>query len=578
MFLAPDDRRPFFGGTYFPKDAKYGMPAFTELLASVARYFDEQRDAIRQQGERLVDIFERLDPPALDGNATLTDEPLHGFRQRVGESFDRDYGGTGDAPKFPHAATIAVLLRRWRASAHSGEPDLDALYMATLTLTRMAEGGLFDHVGGGFYRYSVDRAWQIPHFEKMLCDNGPLLAVYAEAALATGDPLFANAAERTAAWILKTLGAGNGGFFSTLDADSEGEEGRYYVWTPEQVDAALDADGAALVKARFGLEQPPNFEGRWHLAAQRDIEDVAKAAGLSVEKAADAIASALAVLETVRMTRVPPDIDDKQLTSWNALAMRGLAIAGRSLDRRDLVGAAGATARFLRDEMLENGRLFASHKDGRARFNGYLDDYAFTLDALLELLQVSWSSESLAFATTLADSLLDHFEDADAGGFFFTSHDHETLLHRSKPMADEALPSGNGVAVFALQRLGLLLGEPRYLDAADRGLRVAWQAMKDYPHGHATLLNALDDALDPPETIIIRGEATEAANWRDSAHRVFAPKRQIFAIPADAADLPPGLADKQAVDGETVAYRCVGMHCEAPVTSFEALAQSLREF
>ena len=572
MFIDPDDRRPFFGGTYFPNEARYGMPAFGELLKSVATYFREQRDEVRRQGAKLTEVLGRLEPPAAGDELAITAEPLQKVRTALERTFDQEYGGFGSAPKFPHPTTIDRLLRQWRDSAGDDNPDLDALYMATLTLTRMADGGLFDHVGGGFCRYSVDRYWQIPHFEKMLYDNGPLLALYAQASLATGDDRFAAIARATADWMLADMRSPEGGFYATRDADSEGEEGLYYLWTPEQVRILLDEADYVIFASRFGLNAPANFEGRWHLTVQRPIEDVAADAGVAESDALEAIERGRQALLAARAGRIPPGRDEKQLTAWNALAIRGLAIAGNALERDDLIDAAAGAVDFIRGTLVADGRLLASYKDGEARFAAYLDDHAFLLDALLELLQARWSTEHLQFAVTLADTLLEHFEDPDNGAFFFTANDHEELIHRPKPLADESVPSGNGIAAFALQRLGFLLGETRYLDAAERTLRSAWRAMDEYPHGHVTLLTALEEYVTHPEIIVIRGDADDVARWRDAAARLYSPRRLVFAIPRDEQLLPGALADRAAMDDETVAYRCLGTHCELPVTSWEALA------
>jgi uncharacterized protein YyaL (SSP411 family) len=567
MFLDGENQRPFFGGTYFPNDARHGMPAFPDLLEKVATYFKEQKDEVRSQGDQLLGVFKKLESDTSDQLVALEAAPLQRARDTFAQSFDRDFGGFGSAPKFPHPTTIDRLLRHWRASANDVEPDLDALLMATLSLARMADGGLFDHVGGGFCRYSVDRYWQIPHFEKMLYDNGPMLALYAEAALATGETAFADTANETANWMLADMQAENGGFFSTRDADSEGEEGLYYLWTPEQVEKLL-GDDFAVFASRFGLDKEANFEGQWHLTVREPVAD---------DDARDAIERSRKILLEERMTRIAPDRDEKQLTAWNALAIRGLAIAGRSLDRPELTTAAMEAVDFIFENLLENGRLLASYKDGKARFPAYLDDHAFLLDALLELLQSNWNTGHLKFAVQLADLIIEHFEDEVRGAFFFTANDHEALMHRPKSLADEAVPSGNGVAAYGLQRLGFLLGETRYLDAAERTIRGAWQAIEEYPHGHVTLLTALEEFLNHPEVIVIRGEAGEIARWRDSAARLYAPRRMVFAIDANEPDLPGALADRQSIDGETVAYKCVGTHCELPVTSWEALASQLSE-
>ncbi|MGB5577824.1 MAG: thioredoxin domain-containing protein, partial [Woeseiaceae bacterium] len=481
MFLDGEDQRPFFGGTYFPKEARYGMPAFGELLKNVAGYYSNERDEVRSQSARLLEVFTKLEPAPAGPGTVLDATPLAVARETFEQTFDRDYGGFGSAPKFPHPTTIDRLLRHWRASANDAEPDIEALFMATLTLTRMADGGLFDHVGGGFCRYSVDRYWQIPHFEKMLYDNGPLLALYAQTALATGDTLFADVANATADWMLADMQADNGGFFATRDADSEGHEGIYYLWRPDRVQELLGDDYEVFAR-RFGLNREANFEGQWHLAVRESIGDVANATGRREKDVISAIEAAKETLLNNRLKRVAPGRDEKQLTSWNALAIRGLAIAGRALERPDLVDAAVRATEFLQTTLFIDGRLLASYKDGEARFPAYLDDHSFLLDALLELLQARWNTTHLEFAVQIAELMLTHFEDRADGAFFFTADDHEALIHRPKPLADEAVPSGNGIAAFALQRLGFLLGETRYLDAVERTLRASWRAISEYPH------------------------------------------------------------------------------------------------
>ncbi|MEJ2255716.1 MAG: thioredoxin domain-containing protein [Woeseiaceae bacterium] len=564
MFLDGDDRRPFFGGTYFPNEQRHGMPAFTTLLDKVATHYAENRDDVRTQGERMLEVFAQLEPAPAGADIVLDDQPLGKVREVLAGSFDREYGGFGGAPKFPHPTTIDRLLRHWCGTADDAKPDVEALYMAALTLARMAEGGLFDHLGGGFYRYSVDQYWQIPHFEKMLYDNGPLLAIYAQAAIATGESLFGAAANATADWLLADMRDPNGGFYATRDADSEGQEGLYYLWDPDEV-RDLVGDDYDVFARRFGLDTPANFEGRWHLTVHEQVDD----------DETTAIERARRILLARRARRVAPARDEKQLTSWNALAIRGLAIAGRALERPDLVEAAARAVEFIRTNLFREGRLLACFTDGQAKFDAYLDDHAFLLDALLELLQARWDSSHLAFAQQVAGLMLDHFADTRGGGFWFTADDHETLIHRSKPLADESVPSGNGIAAFALQRLGFLLGETRYLDAAEGTLRTAWQAMQEYPHGHVSLLSALEEYLEHPEIVVIRGEPDEIARWRDSAAKVYAPRRLVFAIPAAEEALPGALAERKAADGETIAYRCVGTHCELPVTTWEALAEQL---
>ncbi len=352
----------------------------------------------------------------------------------------------------------------------------------------------------------------------------------------------------------------DGSFYSSYDADSEGEEGKFYVWTPEEVGSLLDEESFSLVARRFGLDREPNFEGQWHLTVREDVDDPESR-----------IEAALATLLEERKKRVPPGLDDKQLTSWNALAIRGMAIAGRVLDREDLVDAAAGAANFIRASLMVDGRLLASYKDGKARFPAYLDDHAFLVDALLELLQSRWDTSHLEFAIEIADLLVEHFEDSDDGGFYFTADDHERLMHRPKPLADEATPSGNGTAAFALQRLGHLVGEHRYIESAEKALRSAWKAMDEYPHGHVTLITALQEYLEPPEIIVIRGDKDAMTEWRSQLARVYAPARLVVAIGRGETTVPGILGERTPVEGETVAYRCIGTHCELPANRLQDL-------
>jgi uncharacterized protein YyaL (SSP411 family) len=577
MFLSPEDQMPFFGGTYFPREARYGMPSFSDLLRRVAAYFRDQRAAIREQNGRMAAVFADLEPGAPAADTALGAAPLERTRAALEADFDPQFGGFTGAPKFPHPGFSERLLRHWAASQRSEAPDLKALYMASLTLARMAEGGLYDHVGGGFARYSVDAWWMIPHFEKMLYDNGPLLALYADAALATGDPLFRAAAGGTADWLLAEMQAPAGGFYSSIDADSEGEEGRFYVWDRAEVQALVSADEYAALARRFGLDREPNFEHRhWHLHAFASLDEVAAHTGASVAAVEARIGSALAKLAVARARRVRPGRDDKILTSWNGLAIRGLAIAARALERPELAAAATRAVDFIRRELWRDGRLYATHKDGRSHLAAYLDDYVFLAEALLELLATRWRSADLEFAVALAEAALTHFEDGAAGGFWFTADDAEALIHRSKSFADEALPAGNGVAARLFGRLGYLLGEPRYLEAAERTLKAAWSAIDRYPPAHGSLLDALEERLAPTEIVILRGPADVVGAWHRDLARLYAPRRLLLAIPDSAAGLPPALATKPAAPGGA-AYVCVGSVCEAPLTALPALVRRLRD-
>ncbi|HXC40710.1 MAG TPA: thioredoxin, partial [Burkholderiales bacterium] len=435
---------------------------------------------------------------------------------------------------------------------------------------------IFDHVGGGFARYSVDAQWTIPHFEKMLYDNGPLLRLYADAWVLTGEALFRDACEQTAAWLLRDMRSPEGGFYSSLDADSEHEEGKFYVWTPDEVRGLLTPEEFAVVAKRFGLDGPPNFEeAHWHLRMMEPLDAVAAGVSLSEERAQALIDSARAKLFAAREKRIHPGRDDKILTSWNALAIQGLAHAGLALGRSDWVDAAQGGFDFLRARLWKDGRLLATYKDGRAHLNAYLDDYAFLLAAALELLQARFSSDVLGFAQTLADTLLAQFEDGEHGGFFFTGHDHEKLVHRGKPGHDNATPSGNGTAALALQRLALLTGNTRYGEAAERTLALFHGQFQPRPTGFATLLMALEEQLTPTRTIILRGPQAAAADWRTRLANRYRPATVTLAIPDGAARLPEVLDKPAGRDGGVNAWVCEGVTCLAPVSSLPELERVL---
>jgi uncharacterized protein YyaL (SSP411 family) len=576
MFLTPEDLMPFFAGTYFPKEPRYGMPGFVDVLTRVAAAYREQRDAIRAQNDQLRGIFASVDRGESTDNAELNDRVFDRARAELRSQYDADYGGFGDAPKFPHPTSLEFLLRRYERSARTAQPDDEALAMVRGTLRAMAYGGIYDQIGGGFCRYSVDQYWAIPHFEKMLYDNAQLLPLYTDAALITGDPLFRRVAEETGAWVMREMQSPDGGYYSTLDADSEGHEGKYYVWDVEEIRALLTPEEYAAVERRFGLQRKPNFEGRWHLNVYAETADVARELNLNEAEVVKRLESARAKLYEAREKRVRPGRDEKILASWNGLMIKGMARAGRLLGRPDFVASAGRALDFVRRELWRNGRLLAVTKDGRAHLNAYLDDHAFLIDGALELLQARWRTDDFDFAFTLARMLLDRFEDKTDGGFYFTSDDHERLVHRPKPTADEALPSGNGIAVQALLRLGYLLGEVDFLNAAERTSKALQSRIAQYPSAHCSLLIALGDYLHPPRTVVLRGSHDELASWQAQLARADTLPPITLAIPDDAVALPRVLAERKNV-GTATAYVCIGHACQPPVTNVEALEMLLAQ-
>jgi uncharacterized protein YyaL (SSP411 family) len=568
MFLTPDGA-PFFGGTYFPKEPRYNLPGFPQLLERVAQIYREHRDEIGRQNETILATFESMQPGTPAHHSELSVAPVDAALRSLKTSFDSRYGGFGGAPKFPHPAELEFCLRR---SAAAG--DGAAERVSTYTLERMALGGIYDHLGGGFSRYSVDAEWQIPHFEKMLYDNGPLLRLVSDAWTATRNPLFSRVAEETAAWVTREMQSPEGGYYSSLDADSEHEEGKFYVWTLEEAKALLSADEYAMLAPYYGLDGPPNFEGtHWHLHVARTLGAVAEPLGKSEDQCARLLDSGREKLFAAREKRVRPGRDEKVLVSWNALMIAGMARAAVVFDRGEWLASAKRALGFVHGTMWKNERLLATYKDGQAHLNAYLDDYAFLLAALIELMQAEFDRETLAFAEDLADVLLEQFEDKENGGFFFTSHDHERLIHRPKPGYDNATPSGNGMAAFALQRLHFLTGEPRYANAAERTLAQFHSAMSERPEGYATLLAALEEHLVPTRTVILRGPQAELPRWRSALAQRYLPHTVVIAVETGVRDLPPVLA--KPAGGKVNAWVCEGVTCLAPIDRLENLIEQV---
>jgi uncharacterized protein YyaL (SSP411 family) len=536
----------------------------------VRAFYDEHRGEIETQNGELVSALARTEPGTAahpsDFSAAAIDEAV----AFLASTFDRERGGFGQAPKFPHPDSIETCLRRYAATG-----DKPVLEMATVTLARMARGGIFDQLGGGFARYSVDDEWAIPHFEKMLYDNGWLIRLYSDAWAITGDPLFARAVGETAGWVMREMQSPEGGFYSSLDADSEGEEGKFYVWTREEVEGLLAPDEFAAAAPHFGLDKAPNFEGHaWNPVIASPPDAVAAKVGISPDEVVRRIASARAKLFAARERRVRPGRDDKILTSWNALMIGGLAHAARVFARDDWLASSRRALDFLRATMWKDGRLLATSKDGRAHLGAYLDDYAFMLAALLESLQADFRVQDLAWAEEIGDALLEFFHDERAGGFFFTAHDHERLIHRPKPGHDNATPSGNGVAAWALGRLSCLSGEIRFQKAAEDTLALFWPRMRRHPAGFGSLLAALEETLRPPRTVIVNGPVEQFAPWREVLRTAYLPDALVVFIPAGTTGLPALLAKPsgQAVN----AWVCEGVTCLAPIGEPDRLRESLK--
>jgi hypothetical protein len=545
------------------------MAGFLDLLPRVAEAYRDKREEIGRQNAALLDALART-LPAPAGTQELKRSPLDAAVREFAQIFDDVHGGIGHAPKFPHPFELAFCLRR-----HALDGGELGLAITRLTLVKMAEGGIYDQLGGGFCRYSVDPYWSIPHFEKMLYDNAALIALYSDAWLVTRQPLFERTVRGIADWVMREMQSPEGGYYSSLDADSEHEEGRYYVWTPDGVRGLLTAEEYAVVEPHYGLDGAPNFEGReWHLRVMKPLEVIAKRLNTTAAECEARLESARVKLLAARERRVRPGRDDKTLTSWNALMVRGLARAARAFGEDAWLASARRALEFIRATLWRGGRLHATYKDGIAHLNAYLDDHAFLLDALLELMQCEFRKDDLAFARDLAELLLEHFEDRAAGGFFFVSHDHEKLIHRAKPGHDNATPAGNGIAAFALQRLGHLIGEARYLEAAERALKLFYAQLERQPGGFVSLATALDEHLVPPQTVVLRGDAGAMAGWQRALAARYRPDTLVVAIPAGQPGLPPVL-DKAASAQGVNAWVCRGVTCLPPISDLADLERTL---
>jgi len=572
LFLTPE-QKPYFGGTYFPIESRYGLPGFLELLPQIAEAYYTRSEAIEEQGKVLLGLMAETLPAKNSSAPQYSELLLEQSMKHLEELFDPVHGGFGQAPKFLHPAELSFCLQHYFKTQHP-----KALYMATFTLEQMARGGIYDQLGGGFYRYSTDAYWRIPHFEKMLYDNGPLLQLYASAWLATGNPLFKQIVEDTAHWVIKEMqfdGSGEGGYYSTLDADSEHEEGKFYVWDRDQVAQILSAEEFEVTAPYYGLSQAPNFEQKlWNLEITESLEEIAKRIGINLDQAQQRLSSARNKLQASRAHRIRPGRDEKILVSWNGLMIKGMNISGRVFGQQAWVKSAQHAVDFIRTTLWKNNRLLATYKDGKAHLNAYLDDYVFLLDGLLELMQTEFRVIDLEFATALAEVLLDQFEDKSMGGFFFTSHDHEQLIHRPKPVYDNATASGNGIAALVLQRLGYILSEQRYIQSAEKTIRLFYSTMSEQLNGYCSLLLAFDEMMFPPNIIVLRGQSFDLVKWQSTLQSRY-PHMLILALPVELINLPLSLnkavSSSEAAAGSVGAWVCTATGCLPEITNLQDL-------
>jgi uncharacterized protein YyaL (SSP411 family) len=556
VFLTPDGV-PFYGGTYFPPEDRHGLPGFRRLLESLAAAWRERRGDVVQSARDIAGQLNRA-AHVRGSRSLLTDELLFSAFQGLSAQFDDRLGGTGHAPKFPQPMNWEFVLRFWKRTRNPRAAE-----MVRTTLTRMARGGIYDHLGGGFARYSVDAEWLVPHFEKMLYDNGQLASLYLHGWLAFGDVEYRRVVEETLDYILRDMTDPRGGFYSAEDADSEGHEGKFYVWTADEVAAALTADEAAVALRYFGVDRGPNFEGKsiLFLAGEPDPERVA-----AIRKK----------LFEVRERRVRPGRDDKVLASWNGLACRALAEAGRALGRDDYVRAAVRNAEFVLSEMRAHGRLLRTWRAGRAKLRGYLEDYALVTAALIDVYEATFDRRWLDETRTLLDEMLRLFWDEELAGFYDTGTDHEPLIVRPRNLFDNAVPSGSSAAIETLLRAAVLTGEARYERTALAALRPLADLMGRYPAGFGRFLCALDFNVGPVIEIALVLPPSDGSSLIREVFGRYLPNRVVAGIAGatPATDIPL-LRDRIALNGQPTAYVCRNYACELPVTDAAALARQL---
>jgi len=574
VFLTPD-REPFFGGTYWPPRASRGMPGFDQVLDAVLDAWQNRRDQALQAAGQLTERLSQIASSAVTAEGDVAPELLDHAARQLERQFDFSHGGFGGAPKFPHSMDLQVLLRHWRRYRRDG-----VLEMVQLTLDKMAAGGIYDHLGGGFARYSVDARWLVPHFEKMLYDNALLSAAYLDGYLATGDERYARVARETLDYILRDMTSPAGGFYSTEDADSEGVEGKFYVWTPAEIEEVLGPQQAKTFCYCYDVTEEGNFEGKNILNLPKPIPQCAKLLSRDPEELKAELAESRQKLFAAREQRVRPALDDKVLVSWNGLMIDSLARAARALGEPRYLRAAKQAADFLLGTLRrEDGRLLHAWRGGQAKLDAYLDDYAALAGGLVSLYEAGGEQVYAERAVALCDALLELFADPEGAGFFYTAHDHENLIARNKDFQDGSVPSGNSLAATALLRVGHLSGETKYLEAAESTLKGAAELIQQYPQAAGQLLLACDMYIGPTREIVIAGDPTTAEMQEliSALSSRFIPNKVVLLRDVNkqpAAALAPVLADKETVDGQLTAYICEGFACQAPAVGKEAILRA----
>ena len=567
VFLTPDGR-PFYGGTYFPPERRHGMPSWPEIVQAVARAYREERADVMKNAAELSDYIRRSQQLAPSDEQLSPDVLRTAYDQAVSQ-FDWQDGGFGGAPKFPQPLGLDLVLRLGRR--FDDEQGWDFL---ALTLRKMADGGIFDQLGGGFHRYSVDRVWLVPHFEKMLYDNALLARTYLHAFQVSGDPWYRSVVERTLDYLLRDLRSREGGFYSAEDADSEGVEGKYYVWTAQEMEEVLGPEAARIAGMRFGVTPEGNFEGKTILTVARSISTIAEETGCSAEEVERILADGQGKLLAARSQRVPPGKDTKIIASWNALVIRALAETGRVLDRSDYLDAAERAARFILTDLRPGGSLVRSYKDGPSRIPAFLEDYSFLLEALITLFETTSDVAHLDEARRLTAEMVKQFWDDSQGAFFDSPDSLAEPVARPRGFFDNPIPSGNSAAASALLRLAALTGDSAYSSWAEKTVRAAGELLIRAPLALPAMVSALDFSLSPQTQVAIAGDP-RADDTRRLARAVFERFLPNAVVAIGQPSAMPLLEGRDLLDGKPTAYVCQHFACRLPVTDVGALQEQL---
>ena len=531
VFLDPQTELPFFAGTYFPADTQNGQPGFADLLMRLFEAYDSKREELTGHSEKLANTLKQLAPPVLDPDMS-DDELLQACRSSLVERFDQAEGGFGQSIKFAMPGSVERLLQHWAHRRRLNAMDKDSLDMVMTTLTQMARGGIFDHLGGGFFRYAQDRQWRIPHFEKVLYDNAQLLSLYAHALKLGGDSLFEDALTQTLAWLMRDMRDASGGFYAGQDGASLGQRGRHYLWRREQVKKLLDPEAYLLIETLYALDKPANVENHWVLHRRDSYRSVIERLSMDDATADPILRQARSTLLEARQQRTSVITDKKILTGWNGLLITGLCHAATALRDQQWLDVATQIADFLREHCWQKQRLSVCWQQGENKSAGFLDDYANVLQGLVTLLSHRWRDADAAFAQELADVAIEQFYDVESGGFFFTPLDQTPLIFKPKPSFDEALPPGNATMAQALLAMGRLMGNTTYLDAASNTLRWARAPMERYPANHCSLISALESSIGD-QTVVLRGPEEDMLAWQNSLDQGYRPWLSVFCVPYD---------------------------------------------